>query len=121
MTCFIACQVAEVNLGSGHVLISGTAPTITTHFNTSGDSIVSNGTASITVTVGTGTGTSTGVIGLPTATAGWNCHLENQNRADQIQQTGSSTASATFTNFGTTFAATNWTNGDTLRGWCSAN
>jgi hypothetical protein len=73
------------------------------------------------ITVGTGTGTSTGAIGLPTATTGWTCWLTNQTRADQIQQTGSTTASATFTNFGTTFVATNWTNSDVLRGGCTAN
>lgn len=103
------------------LLIASTAPAISTHFNTSGDSIVANGTASFTITVGIGTGTSTGAISLPTSTTGWNCWLTNQNRADLIQQTGSSTASATFTNFSTTFSATNWTNSDVLRGGCAAN
>jgi hypothetical protein len=103
------------------IVISATAPTILTHFNTSGDSIVTNGTASFTITVGTGTGTSTGALSLPTATTGWTCWLTNQTRAALIQQTASATNSATFTNFGTTFTATNWTNGDVLRGGCTAN
>lgn len=103
-----------------NLLISNTAPTILTHFNTSGDSIAANGTDSITITVGTGVATSTGALTLPAATTAWTCHLENQNRAALVQQTGNTTTSATFTNFGTTFAATNWTNGDLLNGGCTA-
>ena len=103
-----------------NLLLSSVAPTISTHFNTSGDAIAQNGTASFTITVGTGTGTSTGALTLPTAATGWNCWLTNQTRADDIQQTGSSVTSATFTNYGTTFAATNWTNSDVLRGGCTA-
>jgi hypothetical protein len=80
---------------SNHVLVSATAPTISTHFNTSGDSIVTNGTGSFTVTVGSGVATSTGALTLPTATTGWTCWVTNQSRADHIQQTGSTTASMT--------------------------
>ena len=108
------------SFGFTNLSASATAPTISTHFNTSGDSITANGTASFVITVGTGAGTNTGAIALPTATTGWNCWLTNTNRADLIQQTGSSTTSATFTNYGTTFAATNWTGSDVLRGGCTA-
>lgn len=101
---------------------TGSAPTISTHFNTSGDSISAPaGPQSFTITVGNSTGTSTGALTLPKSGTGWSCTLTNQSRADQIQQTASSTTSVTFTNFGTTFAATNWTNGDTLKGGCVPN
>lgn len=66
----------------------------------------------------TGVATSTGALTLPTAPNGWNCTLTNKTRADVIQQSGDTTTSATFTNFGTTFAATNWTNSDVLYGSC---
>ena len=103
------------------LLVSSTAPTISSGFNTTGGSIsANNGTAAFTVTVGTGTGTSTGVIGLPTATTGWNCFATNRNRADQIQETATATGSATLTNFGTGFAATNFTNSDVIQVSCFA-
>jgi hypothetical protein len=73
------------------------------------------------VTVGTGTGTSTGVVGLPTASTGWNCTAQNRNRGAFIQQTASATTSATFTNYGTTVGTpVNWTNSDVLGITCSA-
>jgi len=108
--------------GPAKLLCSQTAPTITTHFNTSADSISSNnGNCSFTVTVGTGTGTSTGVVGLPTASTGWNCTAPNRNRGAFIQQTASATTSATFTNYGTTVGTpVNWTNSDVLGITCSA-
>lgn len=112
-------QAGSVSLTT--LLLSSTAPTITSGFNTSGFSISApNGTAAFLVTVGSGTGTSTGVIGLPTATTGWNCFATNQSRADQIQETTSGTTSVTLTNFGTTFSATNFTNSDVLQVSCFA-
>lgn len=108
------------SLSGGNLLVSTTAPTINAGFNTSGFAITTNGTASIKVTVGTGTGTSTGTLTMPTATTGWNCTAQNQSRADVIQQTGNTTTSVTFTNFGTGFAATNFTNGDTILIQCGA-
>lgn len=103
-----------------NALFATTAPTIgASHFNTSGDSISSNnGTMSFLITVGNGAGTSTGSITLPTATNGWNCYATNRTRAEVIQQTAESATSATFTNFGATFSATNWTNGDILQASC---
>ena len=48
-----------------------TAPTISSGFNTSGQSIsANNGTAAFTVTTGSGTAQSVGTIGMPTATTG---------------------------------------------------
>ena len=97
-------------------ILSTTAPTITGHFNTSGDSISSpTSTAGFTVTVGTGAAGNTGTIGLPTATTGWNCFAANMNRGAYIQQTATSTSSCTLTNYGTTVGTpVNWTNSDVL-------
>jgi hypothetical protein len=108
---------------SSSLWVSKTAPTITGHFNTSGDSISApSGTAAFTITIGTGAAGSTGTIGLPTATTGWNCPApNNMNRGAYIQQTGSSTTSATFTNYGTTPGTpVNWTASDVLHVSCFA-
>jgi hypothetical protein len=103
------------------LLFSHTPPTISTHFNTSGDSIsFSNGSAAFRIVVGSGAGTSTGALTLPVAPNHWNCFIQNKTRAALVLQTGDTNASATFTNFGTTFAATNWTNGDILEVNCMA-
>jgi hypothetical protein len=113
-------QAAQYNINT-HMLCSGTAPTISAHFNTSGDSIsANNGTCAFTVTVGTGTAGSTGTVGLPTATTGWVCQPPmNQNRAAYIQQTGGTTSTAVFTNYGTTIGTpVNWTNSDVLKMSC---
>lgn len=110
------------NSTTGHMLESNTAPTISAHFNTSGDSIsANNGTAAFTVTVGSGVAGSTGAVGLPTAATGWICNASNRNRGAYIQQTGSTAATATFTNYGTTVGTpVNWSNGDVLAVSCFA-
>jgi hypothetical protein len=92
-------------------------PSFTSGFN-SGSLTTSNGPPSFLINIGTGTAGSTGVIGLPTATNGWNCFVTNQTRAAVIQATTVSASSVTFTNFGTTFTATNWTNSDVLQASC---
>jgi hypothetical protein len=96
------------------LLCSSTLPTIASGFNVGAIGPNANGTCSFFVNVGAGTAGSTGVLTLPTATSGWSCFAQNQARADHIQQTANSTTSATLTNYGTTFAATNWTNGDPI-------
>lgn len=103
---------------SGNVLVmSPIAPTISSGFN-SGSVGQSAGTSSFTIILGSGPPGSIGVLGLPQANNGWNCSLSNQSRAASIQQTASTNNSATFTNYGTTFAATNWVSGDILIGSC---
>jgi hypothetical protein len=114
-----------VNMSSGannHLLLSNNAPTVSpsTGFNT-GAITRANGSGSFVITVGATGTVSTGTIALSTAAGGWNCWLQNQNRTDVIQQTGNTTTSATFTNFGVAFIATNWTSGDVLVGGCAAN
>jgi hypothetical protein len=110
-------------VAGGKMLITTTAPTITGHFNTSGDSISSNnGPSAFEVTVGTGAAGSIGTVGLPAATTSWNCNARNLNRGAYIQQTGArSTNSATFTNYGTTIGTpVNWTNSDVISISCFA-
>lgn len=110
-----------------NVLISVTAPTISSGFGTSPSIANNNGTAAFTVNVGTGGTASSGVIGLPAATNGWICHVTNitavaANRADQAtRQTASTTTSVTVQNQTlSTGAALAWTAGDILRVSCFA-
>ncbi len=122
-------NVAEYVLGASNfqqvrlankLLIAQANPTITSGFNAGTIGASCNGPSSCNVNVGVGTAGSTGVIGLPTSTAGWNCWASNQTRADLVLQTANTTTSATLTNFGTTFAATNWTNSDNIIFSCFA-
>lgn len=108
---------------AAHIIISSTAPTVASGFNTTGTIAANpNGTASFVVTVGTGTATSIGVLTLPAATAGWNCFATNRTRADHIQQSSAdSTTSVTLTNYGTGFSATNFTNSDSIQVSCFAH
>jgi hypothetical protein len=116
---FFAPSLGPVQTGA--IWDTGAAPSIASGFNTSGYAISGNGTGSFFVTVGTGTPTSTGVITMPSgASNGWNCFATNQNRAAQIQQTANGATSVTLTNYGTTFTATNWTNGDFILVTCRA-
>lgn len=112
------------NSGSaaGPLFTSVTAPTIASGFNTTGFSVsAQNGTLDFHITVGTGTATSTGVITLPAATVGWDCFATNRTHPGNFiaqSNAADSTTSATLTNFGTTFAATNWTNSDVIQVSC---
>lgn len=118
----------NANQGSGALLIDlVTAPTISSGFGTSPSIVANNGTAAFTVNVGTGGSATSGVIGLPTATTGWNCFVENitamaANRGDQrTVQTASTTTSVTLQNQTiSTGAALAWTAGDILRISCFA-
>jgi hypothetical protein len=114
------------NQVNAHLIISTTAPTISTHFNTSGDSIAANSTMAFTVTAGTGTGTSTGVLTMPAASTAWICSVNNMtavasNRADNTRQSASTTTSVTVINETlSSGAAVNFTNGDVINFQCSA-
>jgi hypothetical protein len=103
----------------GNLLVSPIAPTISTHFNTSGDAIVANGTSSILVVTGTGAGTSTGVLAMPTAANGWNCSI-GASGASAPQETSTGTASVTFTNYNFAGTPTNWANSTSLHITCQA-
>lgn len=114
---------APIATSTGHILISGAAPTISSGFGTSPSILTNNGPASFSVNVGTGGAASTGVIGLPTATNGWTCWANDVTTpgTNETKQTGSTTTTASFTNFNTTTgAATAWTASDTLTIGCMA-
>lgn len=97
-------------------MCSSTLPTVSSGFN--GGAVAAanaNGTCSFYVTVGSGSATSTGVIGLTSAgLSGWNCFASNATRGALVVETGASLTTATLTNYGTTFAATNWIAGDVI-------
>ena len=105
---------------------SPTSPTISSGFGTSPSIASNNGTLAFTVNVGTGGTASSGVIGMPTATTGWICSVNNltgvaANRADQAtRQTATSTTSVTVQNQTlSTGAALAWTASDVLQLSCT--
>jgi|GEM_PF-2330185 len=113
--------------GPGTVADFAAAPTINSGFGTSPSIVANNGTVAFTVNVGTGRTASRGVIGMPSATTGWICNVENQtgvasNRADQrTVQTASTTKTVTVQNQTvSTGAALPWTAADVLTLQCRA-
>jgi hypothetical protein len=109
----------SIGTATPHLLCAGSSPTVSSGFNAGSVSASSNGSCAFFVNVGAGTAGSTGVLNMPTANGGWICTAANQNRADVVQQTANTTTSVTFTNFGTTFTATNWTNNDAIIAICT--
>jgi hypothetical protein len=108
------------------LLISSTAPTVASGFGAS-PSVAGARTAAFTVDVGTGGVATGGVLTMPTATTGWNCHVENRtavaaNAADQrTVQTATTTTSVTVQNQTiSTGAALAWTASDVLAFLCMA-
>lgn len=100
---------------------SSTAPTIGSGFGTSPTIPNNNGTMAFTVNVGTGGTATNGVITMPAATTGYNCHVENRtavdaNRGDQrTVQIATTTTSVTVENQTiSTGAALAWTASDIL-------
>ncbi len=113
---------SNINYG-GRVLVSATAPTIASGFNTASFSITGVNTAAFQVTVGTSTGTSTGVVTMPTATTGWACSAADVTTpaTNMVQQTGYTQTSVTVTNYvRTTGVAGNFTNSDKIVFNCGA-
>jgi hypothetical protein len=113
------------SLNASALLISPTAPTISSGFGTSPSIPSNNGTAAFTVNVGTGGSASSGVIGLPTATTGWICFafdITNPTTGGgyYVKQTAGTTTTATLTGYNTSGAATAWTASDILRVSCHA-
>lgn len=101
-----------------------TTPTISSGFGTSPSITANKGPASFSVNVGTGGAASTGVIALPLAAHGWACSSADVTTpaTNLTQQTGSSTTTATFTNYvRTTGVAGAWTASDVLQIGCSPN
>lgn len=113
--------ITETNL-----LLSNAAPTISSGFGTSPSISANNGTAAFRVNVGTGGTATSGVIGMPTATTGWNCNVDNFTAAGahvayNTRQTASTTTSVTVENQTTsTGAAVAWAASNILQLSCFA-
>lgn len=107
---------------NGTLLLSSTAPTVSSGFGTSPSVTASNGPASFEVNVGTGGTASTGVITLPAAPTGWTCQATDITTKSSTvfitKQTASTTTSATFGNYNTSGAAAAWVASDRLRISC---
>lgn len=118
-------RVSTLLLGT-NLALSSAAPTISSGFGT-GPSVTAGTSAAFRVDVGTGGTASAGIVGMPTATTGWNCKVENitgvaANRADQrTVQTASATTTVTVQNQTiSTGAALVWTASDILSLVCVA-
>jgi hypothetical protein len=107
------------------LLIGAPAPTISSGFGTSPSVVSNNGPASFTINVGTGGTATNGVIGLPSATTGWNCSCEDitttSATVNRCKQTGAGTTTTVpIGNFNTTPAAAAWVASDILTVSCLA-
>jgi hypothetical protein len=117
------------NDGSGAKLsIAAATPTISSGFGTSPSVTAGYTTASFRINVGTGGTATSGVIGMATATTGWNCPggfnltAHAGNRADDTVMTASTTNTVTFQNqTKSTGAAVAWTASDVLAPTCFPN
>jgi hypothetical protein len=109
---------SSIMVGGGlkftNLLLSATAPTISSGFGTSPSIVQQNGTAAFEVNVGTGGSATSGVIGLPTAANGWSCTAIDMNTNDVTRETAFTTATVTLT------AASAWTASDKLLVNCGA-
>jgi len=109
---------SSIMVGGGlkftNLLLSATAPTISSGFGTSPSIVQQNGTAAFEVNVGTGGSATNGVIGLPTAANGWSCTAIDMNTNDVTRETAFTTTSVTLT------AASAWIASDKLLVNCAA-
>jgi hypothetical protein len=98
---------------SAALMISQTAPTISSGFGTTPSIVASNGSFAFTLNVGTGGVATTGVIGLPAATTGWALSIMNlsANTATVFltKQTATTTTTATIGNYDAAGAPAAWT------------
>jgi hypothetical protein len=112
------------NVAPVQMLLSPTAPTISSGFGSSPSVTGSNGTAAFRINVGTGGTASSGVIGLPAAANGWNCYptdiTTTSTNVFMTKQTASTTTTATLGNFNTSAVATAWAASDILAVSCFA-
>lgn len=100
---------ASTNYRLNNLLVfSSTVPTISSGFGTSPSVASNNGTSTFRVNVGTGGVATSGVVGLPTATTGWNCLIQDFSTNIVTRQTASNTTTVTVT------AASAWTASDIL-------
>ncbi|MFP5250211.1 MAG: hypothetical protein ACLGP3_10340, partial [Acidobacteriota bacterium] len=98
--------------------ISATAPTISGGFGTGAAVMQNNGTAAFLIGVGTGGTATSGVIGMPTANAGWNCSCQDittqSSTVFSTKQIGTTTTSCTVANFSTSGTQAAWASADQL-------
>jgi hypothetical protein len=121
-------NIGNINLGGiaggsvGTLLISATAPTISSGFGVIPSVPANQGTAVFTINVGTGGSATSGVIALPTASNGWYVQCTdvttNSSTVFITKQTAGTTTSATIGNFNTSGSAAAWAASDVLR--CAA-
>jgi len=113
--------LAQIN-ENAKLLISPTAPTISSGFGTSASVTANNGTTAFRIGVGTGGTASSGVIGLPTASTGWNCFVQDVTTPATTftKVTASTTTTVTVTNYNTSGTATAWAASDVLEVSCFA-
>lgn len=107
-----------------NLLFSATAPTISSGFGTSPSVTVNNGTADFRINIGTGGTATSGVIGLPTATTGWDCTCDDRTTFSttvfKCRQTADTTTTATIGNFNSSTTAAAWAASDVLAVSCLA-
>lgn len=104
---------SNIVLGN-NVTASATTPTISSGFGTSPSVVAGAGTWSFRVNVGTGGVATSGVVGLSTATTGWNCQVTDTSTNVVTRQTANTTATVTVT------AASAWAASDILIFNCAA-
>ncbi len=109
---------SEFRFGSKALVINST-PTISSGFGTSPSVSAGTNSASFRIDVGTGGAATTGVIGLPTATTGWNCFCSDITTTtatvDVCKQIGSgNTTTVTIGNFTSAGIAGAWVASDIL-------
>jgi hypothetical protein len=107
-------QVLGTGIAFTNPLFLNTVPTISSGFGTSPSIVFSNGAAVFQLNVGTGGAATSGVIGLPTATNGWACLIQDMNTNIVTRQTAFTVSSVTVT------AASAWTASDKLNIQCEA-
>jgi hypothetical protein len=102
------------NIGVTNVMFSAGVPTISSGFGTSPSILSNNGSGTFRVNVGTGGVATSGVVGMPTAAAGWNCQVIDMTNNTVTRETASTTTTVTVT------AAAAWAASDTLIFNCAA-
>lgn len=107
-----------------NVMFNQTAPTISSGFGTSPSITTNNGSAAFSINVGTGGTASTGVVGMPVATNGWACGIQNisTNTATVFltKQTATTTTTVTVGNYDAAGAAAAWVASNVLVFHCIA-
>lgn len=109
------------SLKTTNLLISHTAPTVSSGFGTGASVTTNNGTAAFLINVGT-TNTGTGVLSLPAASTGWACNATDTTTTSATvlltKVAPTSTTSVTFQNYDDTGATHAWVDSDILEVNC---